>query len=75
MKNWFPTLNDALEAESLVSHWPFGVNISYNETVSISSGGQWISVCRDERGFYERPIHYATKVKEGSIIRSMNALV
>jgi len=64
MKNWFPTLNDALEAEGLVSLWPLGSNIGYGETVrhvvEDNSTGRYvtISVYRAEDGRYERPIHY-----------------
>ena len=61
-QNWFPTLNAALEAEGLVEFWPLGRNVSYGETVAFASGGKWISIYRDERGMYERPIHYATKI-------------
>lgn len=63
-KNWFPTLNDALESEGLVDRWPVGVNIRYNETVNIVTGGRYVSVYRDETGRYERPIHYATKAED-----------
>ena len=60
-KNWFPTLNDALEAEGLVDRWPMGCNINYGQTQEVVSGGKIISVYRDENGLYERPVHYATK--------------
>ncbi len=70
MKNWFPTLNEALAAENLVGHWPVGVNIGYNESVSLSSQGLWIVVNRDEHGMYERPIRYDTGVEDGRIIRN-----
>lgn len=69
MANFFNTLNDALEAEQLVEFWPLGINISYGETVSLAIRGKWISVYRDMRGMYERPIHYATKVEDGYISR------
>ena len=69
MSNWFPTLNDALGAEGLVERWPLGVNISYSEVVGLASGGLWIVVTRDERGMYERPIHYATKMRDGEVSR------
>lgn len=64
MRNWFPTLNCALSAEGLVLLWPVGVNINYGQTVSLSAGGRWISIYRDDQGRYERPVHYATKVPE-----------
>ena len=61
MRNFFPTLNDALESESLVTAWPLGLNIGYGETRStVTDSGHFISVYRDERGYYERPIHYDT---------------
>jgi len=63
-KNWFPTLNDALEAEGLIDLWPLGKNLQYGETAQFASGGRWISVYRDERGMYERPVHYATKMAD-----------
>jgi hypothetical protein len=67
--NRFGTLNDALDAEGLVALWPLGVNINYGETVSLASQGRFISVYRDENGFYERPVHYATKMVDGVIDR------
>jgi len=71
-QNWFNTLNEALEAENLVEFWPMGSNIQYGETVRhlIDTGETYgkrqvpvyvnISVYRDERGMYERPINYRT---------------
>ncbi len=32
-RNWFKTLNDALDAEGLVEHWPLGLNVRYDQTV------------------------------------------
>ena len=61
-QNWFPTLNAALEAEGLVELWPLGKNINYGETATATASGKYISVYRDERGMYERPIHYATQM-------------
>jgi len=63
-QNWFPTLNDALEAEGLVNVWPLGLNINYGQTVNftVDDGtryGHYVSVYRDEQGRYERPVHYA----------------
>lgn len=59
--NFFKTLNAALEAEGLVSFWPLGVNIGYGQSASTVKSGKYISVYRDERGFYERPVHYSTQ--------------
>jgi hypothetical protein len=64
MQNWFPTLNDALDAEGLYLLWPVGVNLEYGQSIGLSAGGRWISVYRDEAGRYERPVHYATLVPE-----------
>lgn len=64
MRNWFETLNDALEAEGLIELWPVGINITYDQTVSFAAGGRWISVYRDTAGRYERPVHYATKLPD-----------
>lgn len=64
MTNWFPTLNASLASEGLVDLWPVGLNINYGQTISLSAGGRWISVYRDEQGRYERPVHYATLVPE-----------
>jgi len=66
MQNWFPTLNEALEAEDLVELWPLGENINYGETsrqfVPDGKYLRMISVYRDERGMYERPVHYMTQM-------------
>ena len=60
-KNWFPTLNEALESEGLVSVWPLGLNIDYNQTESfITDDCEYISVYRSSTGSYERPVHYST---------------
>ena len=61
-QNWFETLNASLESEGLVDKWELGLNISYGENVRmISSDGTLISVYRDDRGKYERPVFYSTK--------------
>lgn len=58
--NWFPTLNAALDAEGLTDLWPLGLNINYGETRDTIQDGRYITVYRDERGMYERPVHYST---------------
>lgn len=64
MANWFPTLNAALEAEGLLAAWPCTAPpIAYGETRAFtwdngSRYGHYISIYRDERGMYERPVHY-----------------
>lgn len=62
--NWFATLNDALDSEGLLDMWPLGLNINYDTTQGLASGGRWISVTRDNAGRYERPIHYATQMAD-----------
>lgn len=61
-KNWFNTLSDALESENILHMWD-GTPISYNETKGItfddgSKYGYYVSIYRNEKGLYERPIHY-----------------
>ena len=62
--NFFETLNGSLGSEGLTHLWPLGSNISYNQTVQhiVEDGSNLIllSVYRDERGMYERVIHYKT---------------
>ena len=65
MKNWFPTLNDALESEGLLETWECThPPIAYGETVSYtyqdgSRYGRYVSIYRDNvSGLYERPITY-----------------
>jgi hypothetical protein len=63
-QNWFETLNEALDSEALTELWPLGLNINYDETKGLASGGRWIAVTRDNQGRYERPIHYLTKMAD-----------
>lgn len=64
MRNWFATLNDALAAEDLLDAWECTARpIAYGETRMWTwddgtKHGRFVSIYRDERGFYERPIHY-----------------
>lgn len=64
-QNWFPTLNAALNSEGLIEAWGITNSpIGYGETASWiwddgSKYGRKISIYRDERGFYERPVHYS----------------
>jgi len=64
--NWFASLHEALLSEDLLEvmgdHLITG-GINYRETCSFtvddgSKYGYFISIYRDERGLYERPIHY-----------------
>jgi hypothetical protein len=59
MKNYFDTLNQALESEGLVDQWTTGTNINYGETVQANTGERLISVYRNSNGRYERPVHYS----------------
>jgi hypothetical protein len=63
MQNYFNTLSEALDAEGL-TFWPMALSIKYGETATIAHAGRYISVYRDERGLYERPIHYATQMSD-----------
>lgn len=64
-RNFFPTLNAALEAEGLLEAWdctspplPYGGTRSWTWADG-SKYGRAISIYRDERGYYERPVHYS----------------
>ena len=64
IQNWFNTLNEALESEGLLESWnPTSPSIQYSETRSWtwedgSKNGRLVSVYRNEKGLYERPVHY-----------------
>lgn len=64
-RNWFQTLNEALESEKLLEAWDCSTPpIKYGETRSWtwqdgSKHGHWITIYRDEQGRYERPVHYS----------------
>lgn len=67
-KNWFNTLNAALESEGLLETWDSVTmsGIRYGETVSYyakDSMGRCrhISIYRETDGRYERPVHYESK--------------
>ena len=62
MQNRFDTLSEALEAEDISHMWD-GRPIAYGQTASLTYAdgtkyGHYVYVYRDERGLYERPIHY-----------------
>lgn len=62
-QNWFNTLNEALGSENLIDSWNFNGGIGYGETFiyQFDNGtkyGHFVSIYRDERGMYERPVHY-----------------
>lgn len=64
-QNWFPTLNDALNSEGLIEAWDCTKPpVNYGDTVAWTwddgtKYGRRVSIYRDERGFYERPVHYS----------------
>lgn len=62
-QNKFSTLSDALESENISHMWD-GRPLSYDQTLGLTYDdgtkyGHYVSVYRDERGLYERPIHYS----------------
>lgn len=65
MKNWFNTLNEALESENIIHTWdisfpPIAYGQSFQYTYDDGTKyGRRISIYRDERGMYERPVHYS----------------
>jgi hypothetical protein len=69
MQNYFPTLNAALDSESLIDIWPITASVPYGATVALANAGRWISIYRDGvTGLYERPVHYATLMSDTDII-------
>jgi hypothetical protein len=68
MQNYFDTLNDALDSEGLINHWPVTASVPYGATVGLAHAGKWLSVYRDESGRYERPVHYATQMADTCLI-------
>lgn len=64
MRNWFDTLNEALDSENLTALWPVGTYMNYGQTIGFAKSGKWVSVYRNEQGRYERPVHYATQMAD-----------
>ena len=63
MQNKFNTLSEALDSENLGHAWDERP-IAYDQTLSLTyqdgtKYGHYVSIYRDERGLYERPIHYS----------------
>lgn len=63
MQNKFNTLSEALDSENLGHAWDQRP-IAYDQTLSLTYNdgtkyGHYVSVYRDEKGLYERPIHYS----------------
>ncbi len=62
-QNKFSTLSEALDSEN-ISHMWNERPLSYNQTIGLTYDdgtkyGHYVSIYRDERGLYERPIHYS----------------
>lgn len=68
MQCYFDTLNAALVSEGLLDAWPMTASLAmtYGATVGLAHNGRWISVYRDAKGRYERPVHYATLMADTS---------
>ena len=64
-QNWFNTLSEALESENLQDTWELhypALAYESNFTYNFDDGtrfGRHVSIYRDSRGMYERPIHYS----------------
>jgi transcription elongation GreA/GreB family factor len=63
-QNRFNTLTEALEAEGISHMWDTTRSVAYGQTAGLTyddgtKHGHYVSVYRDERGMYERPVHYA----------------
>lgn len=63
-RNWFETLNEALDSEGLLEAWDISFSgIGYGETKRWiwddgSKYGRCVSIFRENDGRYERPVHY-----------------
>lgn len=63
-QNWFNTLNQALASENLIEAWDCSYSpIAYEETRGWTwqdgtKYGHFVTIYRDNRGMYERPVHY-----------------
>ena len=62
-QNKFNTLSEALDSENLGHAWDERP-IAYDQTIGLTfddgtKHGHYVSVYRDEKGLYERPIHYS----------------
>lgn len=69
MKNYFETLNAALDSENLIDIWPIAASVPYGATIGFANAGRWISIYRDGiTGLYERPVHYATLMPDTGVI-------
>lgn len=58
-RNWFNTLNEALESEGLLESWDISLPpIQYGSYFRWVWEGKVISIYRETDGRYERPLHY-----------------
>ena len=62
-QNKFNTLSECLESENISHMWD-ARPLSYDQTLGLTYDdgtryGYYVSVYSDERGLYERPIHYS----------------
>jgi len=62
-QNKFSTLSEALDSKN-ISHMWNERPLSYEQTIGLTYDdgtkyGHYVSIYRDERGLYERPIHYS----------------
>tara|TARA_R110000796_G_scaffold64465_2_gene149399 strand:+ start:5484 stop:5693 length:210 start_codon:yes stop_codon:yes gene_type:complete len=62
-RNWFNTLNEALESEGLLDTWNIFDNIAYGQAFRyvVQDGtkyGKQVVIFRETDGRYERPITY-----------------
>lgn len=63
-RNWFPTLNEALESENLLDTWninfpPIDYGVTWTYTFDDGTKyGHFVSIYRNNEGRYERPVHY-----------------
>ena len=68
MKNWFSTLNESLNSENLLDLYPTGINLAYSQVINCANSGVFFTITRDNKGMYERPIHYKTLMCDSTLI-------
>ena len=66
--NWFPTLDEAFAAGGVHKVPMITEDIPRGAYLNICHDGIYVTVYRDERGYYERAISYATKM-QGTWVR------
>ena len=59
--NWFNTLNDSLNSENLLELLEDGAVLLYSQVLRCVKNGTFFVITRDNRGMYERPVHYKTQ--------------